>query len=140
VSDFRLRELALAPSRNCVRILHLCALGLLLASLLLFGLALRGLAPDPLTGLPAAASWLSALAPAASLAGAGAALHAAQREANRTVQIIRPGGWHALLVSCSRIVLRGPGRTVVVWNDATDPQSYRRLAALARWSASGRLP
>jgi hypothetical protein len=41
----------------------------------------------------------------------------------------------AVHVSATRIVLQSGGVSVVVWRDATDRVTFRRLAAWARWSA-----
>jgi hypothetical protein len=52
-----------------------------------------------------------------------------------------PGRVIAKRVGRSRLVLQcANGARAVVWRDATDPDSYRRLAALARWSPGRESP
>jgi len=55
----------------------------------------------------------------------------------RSVRIDPALGWRAQSASRMRIVFFAAQRRVVVWHDATDPATYRRLAVLARWQPRG---
>lgn len=53
--------------------------------------------------------------------------------------VVTLAGARVVHVSAGRIVLRAEGASAVVWRDAVEAATFRRLAALARWSRGGQL-
>jgi hypothetical protein len=122
VSDTRLGEIVLVPSATRRRLLQWAgaAVALLAIVLLSAQTALAGGAAA-VCALGAAAAFIEALRPAAA-------------------QPFRPGaaqGVRACSVSRLRLVFFAAQRRVVVWHDATDPDTFRRLAVIARWPSRG---
>jgi hypothetical protein len=122
VSEFPTGEIVLVPSRTRRRLLESASLAAAALCLLLLA---AGTAP-------------SLCAAAACALGAACALRGAWGDAPRV--LARPDAaeaWRAQSASRMRIVFFAAQRRVVVWHDATDPATYRRLAVRARWPARG---
>jgi hypothetical protein len=142
VSELPVRDVVLVPSQARCRVLRWgthCSflLGLGLASYLLPAIA-PALAPGAAaidTGPVLAAAGTCALGGLMALALAGGS----RRLAGAAPRRIHLGGARVEHVGTARIVQQCASERVVVWHDATDPQSFRRLAALARRSHGGTL-
>jgi hypothetical protein len=72
-----------------------------------------------------------------AISAAVALWQARQGGAVRSVPIDPTRDFQAQSASRMRIVFFAAQRHVVVWHDATDPATYRRLAILARWQPRG---
>lgn len=122
MSDTRFGEILLAPSATRRRLLQwaggaVAVLGMVLLSA---QTAVAGGAAA-VCGLAAAAAFIEALRPAAA-------------------RPFRPGaaqGARACSAGRMRLVFFAAQRRVVVWHDATDPDTFRRLAVIARWPSRG---
>ncbi len=71
------------------------------------------------------------------LVGVAVGVRAALPEAIQQILLADEEFLRAEHVSAARIVLRRTHGRLVVWSDATDPESFRRLAVQARWGRPG---
>jgi len=122
VSEICPGEILLAPSRTRRLLLEMAATAI---AILAAALAAAGTAP-------------SLCAAAVCALSAAAALWQARHDGPpRRLRIDTALGFQARSASRMRIVFFAAQRRVVVWHDATDPATYRRLAVLARWQPRG---
>jgi hypothetical protein len=122
VSETRPGEILLVPSRTRRRLLGTA------------GAATAVLAAV----LVSAATAATLCAAAACLLGATVAFFLTLRpEPARRLRLHPDGAVRALSVSRMRIVFFAAQRRVVVWHDATDAATYRRVAVIARWQTRG---
>ncbi len=122
MSEFPPGEILLVPSRTRRRLLELAA-----AALALLAMALAATGTGPCRG--------AALACALT---AGLALSRGRHPgAPGHLRLDPAAGFRAVSASPMRIVFFAAQRPVVVWHDATDAATFRRLAVLARWQPRG---
>jgi hypothetical protein len=122
VSETRPGEIVLVPSRTRRRLLGIGAAACAALAVVLM----------------AAATAATLAAAAACALCAGWAIFLALR-AEPAVRVRPDVPLRALSASRMRIVLFAAQRRVVVWHDATDAATYRRLAVLARWQPRGQI-
>jgi hypothetical protein len=122
VSETRPGEIPLVPSRTRRRLL-----------------GSAGAATAVLAGVLAWAATPAALCAAAAcaLCAGGAMILAARTGGVRPAVLDARGPLRAVSVGPLCIVFFAAQRRVVVWHDATDAATYRRLAVLARWRPRG---
>jgi hypothetical protein len=87
--------------------------------------------------LSAQAAAATAAAAACALCACRLMLAALRTQAPGTLRVGAYPEFRALAAGPRRLVFLAAHRTVVVWHDATDPDTYRRLAVLARWQPRG---
>ena len=122
MSDILSGEIPLVPSRTRRYLLDLAA-----AALAVLALALAAAGTGPSRG-----------AALACTLAAGIALFRGRRPGTPGCLRLDPlAGLRALSASPMRIVFFAAQRHVVVWHDANDAATYRRLAVLARWQPRG---
>ena len=125
MSDIHPGEIVLVPSRT--RRLLLGWAGLASGALAVLALALTAAGTSPSRG----AALVCTLA-------AGIALFRSRHPATTGPLRLDPvAGFRAISASPMRIVFFASQRHVVVWHDATDAATFRRLAVLARWQPRG---
>ena len=122
MSDILPGEIPLVPSRTRRHLLGLAA-----AALAVLALALEAAGTTPSRG-----------AALACTLGTGLALFRGRRPGTPACLRLDPlAGLRALSASPMCIVFFAAQRHVVVWHDATDAATFRRLAVLARWQSGG---
>jgi hypothetical protein len=122
VSEIRPGAIVLVPSRTRRRLLGAAAVATALLAAVL-----------------ASAGGAAALCAAAACLGAAATalFHARHAEPALRLQLHAAGALRPFSASPMRIVFFAAQRRIVVWHDATDAATYRRLAVRARWPARG---
>ncbi len=120
MSDIRLGDIALRPSRTRQRLLRLAAAAAALLAVLLSS---------------AATAAALAAAGACALCAAGAWFQGSRPGHPGVLRVDAAARLRAVSASRVRIVFFAAQRHVVVWHDATDPATFRRLAVLARWQS-----